>query len=76
MECYIKILTKPNERKLKMTLDEIRYEFFKMLWEAPEYIQMRYMNLMKDLPDSMPKKDWERFMNMIADDLKLAESLN
>lgn len=59
-----------------MTLDEIRYEFFKMLWEAPEYIQMRYMNLMKDLPDSMPKKDWERFMNMIADDLKLAESLN
>ena len=59
-----------------MTMDEIRYEFFKMLWEAPEYIQMRYMNLMKDLPDSMPKKDWERFMNMIADDLKLAESLN
>ena len=59
-----------------MTLDEIRYEFFKMLWEAPEYIQMRYMNLMKDLPDSLPKKDWERFMNMIADDLKLAESLN
>ena len=59
-----------------MTLDEIRYEFFKMLWDAPEYIQMRYMNLMKDLPDSMPKKDWERFMNMIADDLKLAESLN
>ena len=59
-----------------MTMDEIRYEFFKMLWEAPEYIQMRYMNLMKDLPNSMPKKDWERFMNMIADDLKLAESLN
>ena len=59
-----------------MAADEIRREFFKMLWEAPEYIQMRYMNLMKDLPDSMPKKDWERFMNMIADDLKLAESLN
>ena len=28
-----------------MAADEIRREFFKMLCEAPEDIQMRYMNL-------------------------------
>ena len=57
----------------KITADEIRCEFFKMLCEASKYIQMKYMNLigkydkLKKL--KLTKDDWIIFSYMIAVDL-------
>lgn len=60
-----------------MTADEIRCEFFKMLCEAPEDIQMMYMNIMGKYLDligeynkfHLTKDDWIIFAYMIAVDL-------
>ena len=41
----------------KITADEIRCEFFKMLCEAPEDFQMKYMNLIGKYLDLISKYD-------------------
>lgn len=51
--------------------DEIRYKFYKMLCEAPDDIQMKYMNLTKKYANNIcTKKDWVLLTNMIEHDLK------
>ena len=51
--------------------DAIRYKFYKMLCEAPEDVQMKYMNIMSKYEDgTCPKKDWVLLTNMIEHDLK------
>lgn len=61
----------------KITADEIRCEFFKMLYEAPEEIQMKYINLIGKYLDliskydklKLTKDDWIIFAYMLAVDL-------
>ena len=56
----------------KITADEIRCEFFKMLCEAPEDIQMKYINLIGKYLDLLRSK---YYLDLISkyDKLKLTK---